>query len=270
MSFLTNLYQKVLISINIDAHTCKILTTYINKSNSEEKTFEAVNGSLSNKAVRYIKNIKARFPFSYVSTISKSKTQGLINGNNLIVFERFNLSPNSLNIMLINKQWFVYIAKTDMIKHKESFVNIGGSDFLFSSFCLLYENIKSNLHSSKKLYVLQERSSSVLMIADSSDVYFGNYVCFDDIMGGFEDSLESSDLKSVNTIINTIRETLINFYKDDRYASDFIEEILVFDTYGISDNAMAHIANNMMLDVEFISINICLEIEKLAKMELNL
>lgn len=271
MNFLSNLYQKVLISINIDVDICKVLTTFLNKSKSEEKIFKTINGNLSNEAVKYIRNIRARFPFNYVSTVSKSKMQGLINGNNLSVFRQFNLTPSLLGIMLINKQWFVYIAKEDMVRYKESFISIGGGDLLFSPFCLLYEKIKSYLDGSKKLYILQERGTCVLMVADSNYVYFGNYVCFDSKNTIVEDSVDNLNyLKNADIIINVIKETLNNFYNDDRYASDFIEEILIFDTYGVSDNAVTYITNNMMLDIRFIQINICLEIEKLAKMELNL
>lgn len=305
MGFLTRLYQKVLISIDIDVQTCKILVTHFGSAKKgEEKTFKTINGDLPIEAAKYIRHIKAKFPFSYVSTTSKAQTQGLINGNRLSCFEEFNLSISSLHVMLVNKKWFVYIAKDGMIEHRARFSKIGGTDFVFSPFCLIYERVKSRLEEGKKLYILQERGSCALMIADNAGVYFGNYITFNDyeiderdeelernndivefeeignideniIVKDFDNKQDNStsglnDLNIANTMINVIKDTLNSFYKDDKYASDFIEELLILDACDISDNAISYLTNNMMLDIQFLRINICLEIEKLAKMELKL
>ena len=62
----------------------------------------------------------------------------------------------------------------------------------------------------------------------------------------------------------------ICLYKDERYASDFIEELLILDAFGISDYAITHLTNNMMLETQFLRVDVCSEIEKLVKMELKI
>lgn len=57
---------------------------------------------------------------------------------------------------------------------------------------------------------------------------------------------------AAETIINCINE----FYSNDIYRSDFLEKIVIFDTYGISPQALAHIKNTLLLDVELQRVNL--------------
>ena len=82
-------------------------------------------------------------------------------------------------------------------------------------------------------------------------------------------SNELGELSIANHMIELIKNTLNNFYQDSRYASDFIDELLILDGYGISDNAISHLKNNTMLETHFIRIDICQEIENLIKMEVK-
>ena len=150
---------------------------------------------------------------------------------------------------------------------------------------------------------MQEKSSSSLLIADRDNIYFGEHIVFEldkfidekqeeakksdeiefdaideideniiikDFDNDFEQSQNSlSELSIANYMIEFITKTLNDFYQDSRYASDFIEELLIFDGYGISDNAITHLKNNTMLETQFIRIDVCKEIEKLTKMELK-
>ncbi|MGX2983440.1 hypothetical protein [Helicobacter sp. 23-1045] len=301
LGFLGRLYQKVIISIDIDLQICRVKIAHPkNAEHNESKTFRTVNGDLPIEAAKYIRHIQNRYPFTYIATISRVAKQGLIEGNKLKKFEDFSLNPHKLLIMLLNKKWFVYIDKDEMAHFKGKFSKVRGADFIFSPFCLVYEKIKSRLDSAKKLYILQENTTCTLLIADIEGVYFGNYIIFsqdsaksaessevvkfetieeiDDtneniIIKDFEKGDEVanlSDLNIANTLIATIKETLNNFYKDERYASDFIEELLILDACGISDYSITHLTNNIMMETQFLRVDACDEIEKLAKMELKL
>ncbi|MDE6885856.1 MAG: hypothetical protein K2P17_02270 [Helicobacteraceae bacterium] len=312
MSFLRRLYQKVIISVDIDVYTCKVRIAYHNNNNlsQEEKTYKTINGDFPIEAAKYIRRIKNKYPFTYIATMSRSKNQGLIAGNKINSFEKFNISAQSLAIILISKKWFVYINKEDIIKDKNKFSKVQGVDFIFSPFVLIYEKIKDRVNEIKKLYILQEKGSCTLLVADSNGVYFGDYKIleqnkfveensmqeieeidststniefeaisdmdeniiikdFDD-KDTIQDKSALNDLSVANTMINIIKDTLNNFYKDDRYASDFIEELLILDGCGISDSSITHLTNNIMLETQFLRIDTCEEIEKLAKMELKL
>ncbi len=305
MGFLGRLYQKVIISVDIDVQTCKVkVAHHKNPNNNEEKSFKTVNGDLPIEAAKYIRYFQNRFPFTYIATMARVQKQGLINGNKLKKFEEFSLNPSALTIMLVNRKWFAYIDKEEMSHFKSKFSKIRGVDFIFSPFCLVFEKIKSRLDSTKKLYILQEVGACTLLIADIDGVYFGNYMVFEQnnleltqeaegsddevvkfeaiseineniIIKDFERGEEVtqsnlSDLNIANTMINIIKETLNNFYKDERYASDFIEELLILDAFGISDYAITHLTNNIMLETQFLRVDVCSEIEKLVKMELKI
>lgn len=305
MGVFSRLYQKVIISVDIDVQTCKVkIAHHKNPNNNEEKSFKTVNGDLPIEAAKYIRYFQNRFPFTYIATMSRVQKQGLINGNKLKKFEEFSLNPSTLTIMLINRKWFAYIDKEEMLQFKGKFSKIRGVDFIFSPFCLVFEKIKSRLDSAKKLYILQEKGACTLLIADSDGVYFGDYIVFEQNALEIDEEEENSDdevikfeaigeineniiikdldrgeelsttnlseLSIANAMINMIKETLNNFYKDERYASDFIEELLILDACGISDYAITHLTNNIMLETQFLRVDICSEIERLVKMELKL
>ena len=304
MGLFGRLYRKVIISVDIDALTCRVKVLHHKQPQlNEERSFRTVNGDLPIEAAKYIRHIQSGYPYTYIATISRAKNQGLVGGNKIRRFEAFGLHIDMLMVMFVNRRWFAYIDKDDMAKFRSKFNTIQGVDFVFSPFCLLYEKIKPNLAIDKKLYILQEKGACSLMIADKGGVYFGSYIPLeqnelelkstleqsDDDVVKFEaisdmneniiikdfDSKDSqknnlSDLSTANTMINIIKETLNTYYRDERYASDFIEELLVLDASGISDNSISHLTNNMMLETQFIRIDVCAEIERLAKMELRI
>lgn len=309
MSFLNRIYQKVIISIDLDVKTCRLRITYHNNKNlkQEEKYYKTINADFPIEAAKYIRRIQNKYPFTYLGTMSRSANQGLINGNKIDIFNDFGLDISSLTIMLINKKWFVYVSKEEIQKYKNKFNKVNGVDFIFSPFILIYEKIKNRLEDVKKLYILQEKSSTSLLVADKNGIYFGNYIIFEEdkfieeikndkakqgdviefdaiedideniIIKDFDktdyepaSSVGLNELSIANHMMEIIKETLNNFYKDDRYASDFIDELLILDGYGISDNTIMHLKNNTMLETHFLRIDICEEIEKLVKMELRL
>lgn len=305
MGLFGRLYQKVIISVDVDVLLCKVkVMHHKNPQHNEERSFRTVNGDLPIEAAKYIRHIQNSYPYTYIATMSRAKKQGLINGNKLRKFEAFDLNPSTLMIMLVNRRWFAWIDKEDMARFRSKFSKIYGVDFVFSPFCLIYEKIKSRLDKTKKLYILQENGACSLMIADKDGVYYGSYIVFeqnnleikeglesnDDVVkfeaigdmneniiikdfdSKSEDSSKSNliDLSTANTMINIIKETLNNFYRDERYASDFIEELLVLDACGIGDNSITHLTNNIMLETQFLRVDVCAEIERLAKMELRI
>lgn len=303
MSLFSRIYQKVIISIDLDEKTCRVIVS--NNSQQEEKTYKTINADFPIEAAKYIQRIQNKHPYTYVSTMIRGQQQGLLNGNKIDIFDKFGLDRNSLRIMLVNNQWFVYVSKKNLQDYKNKFSKINGLDFVFSPFIIIFEKIKDSLDSAKKLYILQEKGSSSLLIADRDNIYFGEYIVFEqdrfldenkeddnkndkeiefDIIdeideniiikdfdkNGYEQSQNNlSELSIANHMIELITKTLNSFYQDSRYASDFIDELLIFDGYGISDNAKSHLKNNTMLETQFIRIDVCKEIEKLTKMELQ-
>lgn len=308
MPFLSRIYQKVIIAVDLDEKSCRVRITYHNSKSlkPEERVFKTVNADFPIEAVKHIRRIQRKFPYTYVATISKCNDQGLIKGNKLGNFADFGLNVNLYTVMLVNKKWFIYIAKDELNRHKAKFSKIYGIDFIFSPFVIIYEKIKNRLEDSKKLYILQEKHSTALLIANNEGVYLGNYILFEydkfvdeakeeiskngdviefDAINDIDENIIIKDfdehkyeaysaglneISIANHMTDVIKNTLNNFYKDDRYSSDFIDELFVLDAYGITDNTITHLNNNTMLDTHFVRIDVCEEIEKLVKMELKL
>lgn len=305
MYLISKAYQKVIISIELNLKTCRMLISYANSK--EEFIYKTVNGDMPIEAIKHIRKIKNQYPYTYVATMSGAKNQGLISGNKTNLFNKFGLNPKQLSIMLINKSWFIYIGKVDIQKEKNKFSKIYGIDFIFSPFVVIYERVRKYLDSSdnsKKLYLLQEKYSCSLLIADSTKIYLGKYLIFEkdyfeeekestksnviefDSLSSIDENIIIKDLDTkIHDDINTaelgelsmashmmeiIKGTIDNFYNDDRYAGDFVEELLILDSYGISDNVISYLRDNIMIDIQFLQVDICEEILKLSKMELNL
>ncbi|RDU60081.1 hypothetical protein CQA44_10870 [Helicobacter sp. MIT 14-3879] len=81
------------------------------------------------------------------------------------------------------------------------------------------------------------------------------------------DSLQ--DLGRSTSIINLLQSCLRDFYQNTLYDSDFIEEIVIFDCYGISSQAIHNIRSNLMIDITLITTDLPKEIVNLAQIELN-
>lgn len=309
--FLDKIYQKVIISIDLNLTVCRLLIDYHNSGKKEEKAYKTVNGDLPIDAIKYIRKIKGKYPFTYLAAMIRGASQGLLHGNKLDVFSKFNINPKTISAMLVNKSWFLYVEKADLQKEKNKFNKVYGIDFLFSPFVIIYERIKRQLEDIKKLYILQGKYTCTLLVANRKTIFFGKYIVIED--GFFEDKEQSdnddtkkdnaiefnalndideniiikdfdekedvdldstmsglNDVSIASNIINTIKDALNEFYNDERYESDFIDELLILDGYGISDNTISHLKTNIMIDVRLLQVDFCEEVLKLSKMELKL
>lgn len=85
--------------------------------------------------------------------------------------------------------------------------------------------------------------------------------------GGGMDSLQ--DLGRSTGIINLLQASIKDFYHNSLYNGDFIEEIVIFDAYGISSQAIDNIRSNIMIDLSVVAIDLPKEIANLAQIELD-
>lgn len=85
--------------------------------------------------------------------------------------------------------------------------------------------------------------------------------------GGGMDSLQ--DLGRSTGIINLLQASIKDFYHNTLYNGDFIEEIVLFDCYGISSQAIDNIRSNLMIDLSVVPIDLASEIANLAQIELD-
>lgn len=77
------------------------------------------------------------------------------------------------------------------------------------------------------------------------------------------------DLTRSTSIIKLLQSSLRDFYQNTLYDSDFVEEIVIFDCYGISSQSVHNIRSNLMIDISLISIDLPKEIINIAQIEIN-
>lgn len=207
-----------------------------------------------------------------------------------------------------------------------------GLDYLFSPFVLVHEQIKTKLSSKLKLYVLQERASITLFVADKKGVYFGGFFMMggeleqnedespsavevhslqemnslDSILGSLDELNEIGELEDLDAELirkefapqevdtqeqqemeisrleglrdlarasnaaEILKNSINEFYGNPVYEStQFIESIVILDTYGITEQAVEHLRNMLMLDIEVRALNIPEALIALAQAELS-
>ncbi|WP_233707777.1 hypothetical protein [Helicobacter aurati] len=77
------------------------------------------------------------------------------------------------------------------------------------------------------------------------------------------------DLSRSTSIIQLIQSSLRDFYQNTLYESDFVEEIVIFDCYGISSQSIHNIRSNLMIELSLIPTDLPKEIINLSQIELN-
>ncbi|WP_301065726.1 hypothetical protein, partial [uncultured Helicobacter sp.] len=216
-------------------------------------------------------------------------------------------------------------------ENRVKFIRALGLDLLFSPFMLVYEHIKNQLGNKIKLYVLQERASMTLFVADKKGVYFGGFFMIggeleqsdddnssmtevhsfkelselDSILGSLDelneigeledldeelirkefapDEVDSQkqqeaemsrlealrDLARASNAAEILKNSISEFYSNPIYNAQFIETIVILDTYGITKQALDHIRQSLMIDVKVLPLNIPEALIRLAKAELG-
>lgn len=299
--------------------------------NTISKDFKIVDKELPIEAAKMVKNYKRKYPFTYLSAMSKTYNQGLANCHKRGDLIKFGINAKTSQIVEMPNHWLFYIQNLAVDENRVKFIRALGLDFLFSPFALIYENIKTRLGLDIKLYVLQERASVSLFIADKKGVYFGGFFMIggeleqseddsasmkevhslkelselesligsiDELneIGELEDldeelirkefmpeeidsqkaqeaelaRLESlKDLARAQNVAEILKNSINEFYGNPIYNAQFIKSIVILDSYGIAEQAIEHIKNALMLDVEVRPISIPQALIDLAQIELK-
>lgn len=71
--------------------------------------------------MRHIKKIRAKNPFTYVSTLSCSITQGVINSDKESDFQKHGVNCNEVVYKRFDNNWSVYVPNEESQKQKNDF-----------------------------------------------------------------------------------------------------------------------------------------------------
>ncbi|WP_104743468.1 hypothetical protein [Helicobacter cinaedi] len=328
-------FSTVLIGVNLDAKVCTLkIVVMKNKriKSTISKEYKIVDKELPIEAAKLIKNYKRKYPFTYLSAMSKTYNQGLANCAKKSDLIKFGVNIKTSRIVEMPNQWFFYIQQLAVDENRVKYIRALGLDYLFSPFMLVYEHIKAKPSLKLKLYVLQEMASVTLFAADKKGVYFGGFFMMggeleqsedesistiemqsveemsslDSILGSLDElneigeledldaelirkefapqemdtqeqqagisSLEGlRDLARASNAAEILKNSINEFYSNPIYENtQFIESIVILDTYGITEQAVDHLRNALMLDIEVRALNIPEVLISLAKAELGM
>ena len=169
------LLSNVFIALNIDNGSCFVRILRQREScvlEEVDREFRIFDERLPVEVVKFIKSYKRCHPFSYIGLIAKSPMQGVIDMANQDPFTSVELSSKECKILPI-KDWGVYIRKCEIVDIQKHFARLGGVDYIFSPFVVMYHTLQEALDSKLRLYVLLERSQVALMVANEGGAYFG-------------------------------------------------------------------------------------------------
>lgn len=171
-------FATVIAGIEVDHKLCSVVVNFYRRGKiiqTQTKEFKTNPGELPIQAVRYIKKIRAKNPFTYVSTLSRSITQGVINSDKEGDFEKHGINCNEIVYKRFDNNWSVYVLNQGIAETKKCFLKLG-ADFVVSPFLVLYRLAKDTFQDSCKLYVLFQRSNMTLIVTkQNAGVLFGGY-----------------------------------------------------------------------------------------------
>lgn len=311
-------FSTVIICVNSDGKYCNVFVKRTKGGAVLEevtRTFRTYESEFPMEAAKFIRSYKRKYPFSYLATISRTYNQGILDTNDSENMALYGVDVSENKVMYFKEGFSIYLKENSIKDIQYKFMTALGLDYLFSPFLIAYLCAKDDLDIDYRLYILQERTASTIIIVSQNGVHFGGYFMIDDsiesnielqsqemgesgvdkILGSLDnlkDELEESgyldsftpskkpidhkqndeeiDYSRAVTIASIINSCLNEFYNNDIYNSKFVEEIILLDTYGITDKAIQYISENTMMDVRIEDVNILKCISILTKEELKL
>lgn len=349
-------FPLAMISVVIESNECTIRHEVVKNGKrikEENHTFKAFGGMLSPEAITHINTLRIQHRFTYVNTMLASINQGALATCSRGEFEKYKVDPSTVDTLCVNDAWSVYGYSEDILWTKSVFKEVGGIDFVFSPFLVLYNFFKNDLDTTRRLYVLGQRSSVTLCVMDDQRLYFGVYFILTDIadpdsdsmdgaetsseldglgetddleealepekddgsgeseddalddlisldeeleeIGGLEDLDDDSELADFEEggagdtddkkallpeqkssiddfakgmdMLNFIKNSLSEFYENPLYSSDFIEEVVFADSYGIAEDIITYIQETLLLNITIKQVNLAEVIAQMAKEE---
>lgn len=328
---------------------------------SEDKRFKSYDNSMPMDAINYVDKMTSKYRFSYVTVLNESVSQSIME-----MCEKDGIHEDGDYVWVcVERTWGAVSKQEDIDEIQEKHDRIGGVDFIFSPYIVLWRLIKEREKDEKKMYILNIKSSVALVVADTKNVEYGAFFAMltnemqsieeipdeiesdgdsvkDEMSDDFEiegeeesqnteesqkvgeeheldelDGLESldeatgleefdegssekdaSEKKEGETIvdenakkedkfdeaqheesfeefargveiINQIKETLNDYYKNPNMSSDFIDKITIFDNTGLSEETINYMSDVLLLDIDKQEIDIGATVNKLSKDEID-
>ena len=201
---------------------------------------------------------------TYISTL-------LINDTTKLVPKAISAKLKDCEIAKFNNEFDIAVLKTTLFETKNYFVKTG-IDYVYSAFHLINLHIDKNI-SRSEFIVFLFNSKAFIVILDAAGIIVHNTIldlaCFDTIKKThfYDDDIDGQKLfdeiyyLELNEIIHNV---LATFY--EKKTDVFIEKVtLLYVLKQLSSEQIEQLNDDLMLEVEYHSINIDEEIFELSK-----
>jgi len=169
------IYAKIFVNITLSRSNTSIYIEVCSKNKvveSAEKTFETTK--VNEKMYDFINSYTQDSPYSYVSIVDNSPSQGAIGTCAPSEMKKFHDFEN-LKSKCSSGKWTYFTSKYDLNKLQNSYKDIG-LDFIFSPYSVLSVFFKDKIESSLSMYILVEDNSLSLCVFDNSELLFAKYL----------------------------------------------------------------------------------------------
>lgn len=293
-------FSSVFIGVNIDGKTCSVKVIQIKDEKtlqSINKEFKTINNEIPIEAMKFIRRYQKKYAFCYVSAMSKSYNQGVIKAiDKKEDYSKYGINPKECKIIDF-KNWKVYIKNNEIKENIARFAKISGIDYLFSPFVVIFAKIKNELDGKMRLYILQERSSVSLLVADNAGIYFGGYFMiegemedvkmsdpktedFFDILSpqenksveeDFDDEIEDLEELDSDVFIDALnKKLLIDNSQEENLTKGKVDDIYKISIVaGIIKNSLMEFYSNDLYDSRFIDEFILLDTYGVSEAAMN-
>ena len=231
---------------------------------SEHASF-IIENTLSADCIAKVNILQKNINNTFISTLCETKDQ------KVVISDEFN--DETYDIRKLNTHYSIAIAKKEIISHQSSFQEIG-NDYLFSPYNILYNHIMTNNPNTNSLNILLLNSTVYAFILDDEKriIYstLKNITPFEQIA---KDEFSQDDLegqKLFDEIHQMEIQEIITSITTEFYAlqtSDiFCESVsIIYTIKQLNENQLKVLEENLMLEIEYNSINLSEELFHLAQ-----
>jgi len=192
-ALLKNLYQQIYIGIVVQHSSMKVCVQMRKGKKLEKEVsryFEISQATPTAEANEFVKSYMDESPYTYVSVLNDTLTQGAIPTCSMHQAEVFSDLGSCVTLCHENK-WMVYAEKSELNALQKRFM-INGLDFIFSPFFILSHFFADKLGGKTTLLVLIQDDYLSLCIFHEGELLFANHYATKDAV---EDESMSEDLE---------------------------------------------------------------------------
>ena len=190
--FFESLYLKVFVNIVVKNTITDVYIELYSKNglvDSFEDSFNTIK--MSEDMLSFISSYTNESPFSYISVLDMSESQGAIptcSKNRLSYY--YDISESEYKCY--DEKWTYYTSKSDLYDIERRYKDIG-VDFIFSPFSILTNFFKDKVNSKLAMYILVQEGFISLAVFDNSQLLFAKHLNLEKFIENDELIMDVSD-----------------------------------------------------------------------------